>query len=190
VLSAVLPGVPGGLQGDLFAQIAIGAARGAVIGGVTAAIAGGDIGQGALWGAGTGAIIGFAGSQQFQNLLGGNGFRNNAEVAEQQLKGDIQKVATAQKTDAERPLAHNEKQSTSTNQAEASAKSLKVNTISTPGLPKAFETKQESVWNMFWKTLWQQIKEQLTDPESPKDNSLKEWSRYICEWYDRLSNWI
>lgn len=57
------------------------ATQGAITGAATAAISGGDIGQGILGGAIVGGAMGFMSSEQFQNWRTGDGFNTNQQVA-------------------------------------------------------------------------------------------------------------
>jgi len=98
IMAAILPG--GGTYDNLFVQVAVHAARGAVIGATTAAISGGDIGQGAMLGGAIGGAIGFASSNQSQNWLHGKGFVSNADLAKiQRLKvtGNLERTARVER---------------------------------------------------------------------------------------------
>ena len=42
----------------------------------------------------------------------------------------------------------------------------------------------------FWKTYYRLLKEQLSDPEPPSDNSVREHSRFIIDLLGRLGRWM
>ena len=79
------------------AHALIGAAEGAVIGGISSVIMGGNFGDGAKLGAITGGIMGsFQGvttSEQFGNWRAGNGFKSNATVRAENRRVDNMKAA-------------------------------------------------------------------------------------------------
>jgi RHS repeat-associated protein len=67
---------------DLGLRMGAFAVEGATIGAAGAAINDGDIAQGAYFGAGTGAMMGFLTSEHYQNYHHKEGFRSNQEVAQ------------------------------------------------------------------------------------------------------------
>jgi RHS repeat-associated protein len=77
---------------NLLAHLAGNALKGAIIGATTSAIMGGDIGLGALAGAGVGAVMGFITSEQFQNAIQGNGFRSSRVDIAEQYEQEINKI--------------------------------------------------------------------------------------------------
>ena len=87
VISGGITGAVGGVlapiggAGMSFAEnLLLGTAEGAITGGVGAALSGGDIGKGILWGAAAGAVFTTIFSENMSNELRGKGFKTNENV--------------------------------------------------------------------------------------------------------------
>ncbi|HOK26806.1 MAG TPA: hypothetical protein P5320_09070 [Bacteroidales bacterium] len=70
----------GGAGMPFAANLLLGTAEGAITGGLDAALWGNDIGKGMLWGAAAGAVFTTLTSENFSNMLKGEGFNTNENV--------------------------------------------------------------------------------------------------------------
>jgi len=93
-INALIPGAGDGA--DWVTRVGVGVIKGTVAAVTTAAITGHDIGEAAAWGAGMGAVTGFASSQEFQNFMAGDGFVMDSQlnnVTQMAADGDWQAAA-------------------------------------------------------------------------------------------------
>ena len=83
----------GGAGMPFIANLAIGTGSGALTGGLDAALWGNDIGKGMLWGAAAGAVFTTITSENFSNMLKGEGFYTNENVFNNMIERGMDKQA-------------------------------------------------------------------------------------------------